>query len=78
MTSITLAASKRGTSVSVAPNRMATLSWLDRPNTWNSGSSTRLTSSARMPNTRPGVSQFISSWKCVSSAPLGVPVVPDV
>ena len=77
-TSRTFAASNRGTRDNVAPKRIPTLSRLDMPNTWNSGSTTSVTSSARMPNTRPGVSEFMNSWKCVSSAPFGVPVVPDV
>jgi hypothetical protein len=72
------AGSKRGMRDMVAPKRTHTLSWLDSPNTWNSGSTTSTMSSSRMPNSRPGVSAFMSSWKCVSSAPLGVPVVPDV
>ncbi len=77
-TSSTFVASKRVTRDRVAPKRTPTLSRLDIPNTWNSGSTTRVTSSERMPNTRPGVSLFMYSWKCVSSAPFGVPVVPDV
>jgi hypothetical protein len=78
MTSSTFAGSNRVTSDIVQPKRMQTLSWLDRPKTWNSGSATTTMSSGSIPNTRPGVSAFISSWKCVSSAPLGVPVVPEV
>ena len=71
-------ASNRGTSTSVPPNRTAVLSTLDRPKTWNSGSTARPMSSSSKPNSSPATVQFMYSWKWVSSAPLGWPVVPLV
>ena len=45
---------------------------------WNSGRTVRMTSSAVISNSRPGMSAFMYSWMWVSSAPFGLPVVPDV
>ena len=78
MASSTASGSNRGMSTSVPPNRTHTLSTLDRPNTWNIGSTATPTSSSRKPNSPPATVQFMYSWKWVSSAPLGLPVVPLV
>ena len=74
----TVAGSNRGMSDIVAPNRTHTLRMLDRPNTWNSGSTVMTMSSGWTSNSRPGMSAFMYSWIWVSSAPLGRPVVPEV
>ncbi len=78
MASNTALGSNRGTSDSVPPNRMAMLSTLDRPKTWNSGRTANVTSSSRTSNRPPATVQFMNSWKWVSIAPLGRPVVPLV
>ncbi len=62
----------------MAPNRTIMLSTLDRPNTWNRGSTAVAMSSPRRPNSSPDTVQFMNIWKWVSSAPLGLPVVPLV
>ena len=51
---------------------------LDRPKTWNSGSTARLTSSSRKPKVSAATVAAMNIWKWVSSAPLGLPVVPLV
>ena len=70
--------SKRGSSVSVAPTPIAVLSPQVRPKTWNSGRPPKTTSSGKIPNNLPDSSAFFVNPACVSSAPFGVPVVPDV
>ena len=60
------------------PYRTLVLSTLDRPKTWNSGSTATPMSSSRNWNSSPATVQFMNSWKCVSSAPFGLPVVPLV
>ncbi len=78
MAARTTAGSKRGMSDIVQPNRTHTFRMLDRPNTWNSGSTVITTSSGRTSNSRPGMSAFMYSCRWVSMAPLGRPVVPAV
>ena len=68
----------RGTSDMVQPNRTQMSRMLDSPNTWNSGRAVITTSSGCTSNRRPGISAFMYSWRWVSSAPLGRPVVPEV
>ena len=72
------AISKRGTSATVPPKRTATLSTLDSPKMWKRGRTARPTSSSRNSKTSPPTVQFMYSWKWVSSAPFGLPVVPLV
>ena len=55
----TVAGSNRGMSDMVQPNRTQMFRMLDRPNTWNSGSTVMTTSSGRTPNRRPGMSAFM-------------------
>jgi hypothetical protein len=55
MTSKMRSGSKRGWSDMVAANRRQQLTWLSRPNTWNSGRQMRTTSSGRIPKIRAGV-----------------------
>ena len=74
----TAAGSNRGISDIVQPNRTQTFRMLDRPNTWNSGSTVMTMSSGCTSNRRPGMSAFMYSCMWVSSAPLGRPVVPEV
>jgi hypothetical protein len=78
MASMTGSISKRGTSTIVPPYRTLVFSTLDSPKTWKSGSTASPMSSSSKPNSAPAVVQFMNSWKCVSSAPLGLPVVPLV
>jgi len=78
MASSTASGSNRGMSTSVPPNRTAVFRTLDRPNTWNIGSTATLMSSSRNSNSSPPTVQFMYSSKWVSSAPLGLPVVPLV
>ena len=53
------AAVNRGSSDMVQPNRTQTSRMLDRPNTWNSGSTVITMSSGWTSNSRPGMSAFI-------------------
>ena len=62
----------------VPPSRMQVFMTDDSANTWNSGSATIATSSALNSNSRPGMSAFMYSPMCDSTAPFGVPVVPEV
>jgi hypothetical protein len=70
------AGTKRGTIDRQPPYRTNTLISDERPNTWKKGSTASTTSSARAPNSPPAIVQFMYSWKWVSSAPFGLPVVP--
>src|ERR1035441_590735 len=72
------AGTKRGTIDRQPPYRTNTLISDERPNTWKKGSTASTTSSARAPNSPPAIVQFMYSWKWVSSAPFGLPVVPLV
>ena len=72
-------ASNRGSRVRHAPDATATLSATVCPNTWNSGSPPKMTSSgpARTMSVR-ATSVLLSRLPWVSSAPFGWPVVPEV
>ena len=70
--------SNLGTSVMVPPSRTQVFMIDDSANTWNSGSATTATSSSANSNSRPGMSAFMYSPMCDSTAPFGVPVVPEV
>ena len=79
MISSALPGSKRGISVSVPPPPIVAFSPHVWPNEWNSGSAPSVIASgpsveqvARRP------AQLRARFACVSSAPFGVPVVPDV
>src|SRR5260370_900195 len=76
--SSTAAGWSRGTSDRHPPNLTKTLITDDSPNTWKNGSTASTTSSLRAPNSPPATVQFMYSWKWVSSAPFGLPVVPLV
>ena len=79
MTSSARAGSKRGISVSAAPTETAALSPQVCPKEWNSGSAPSSTSSSvATASCFAAISQFVRRLSCVSSAPFGVPVVPDV
>ena len=78
MSSRTARGSNRGTSVMVPPSRTQVFMIDDSANTWNSGSATTTVSSAANSNSRPGMSAFMYSVMCDSTAPFGVPVVPEV
>ena len=69
---------KRGRMDRQPPNRTNTLITDDSPNTWKNGSTASTTSSLFTPNSSPATVQFMYIWKWVSSAPLGLPVVPLV
>ena len=68
----------RGTMDRQPPYRTNTLTTDDSPNTWKNGSTASTTSSLRTPNSPPATVLFMYSWKWVSSAPFGLPVVPLV
>ena len=74
-----LAGSKRGSSVRQAPAIRPAFIAAVWPKLWNSGSAPRITSSSV---SRISVSSFVFAFTyrfaCVSSAPFGLPVVPDV
>ena len=70
--------SNRGSSVSVAPLAIAVLSPQVSPKTWNSGRPPKITSSGVTENSSCETSTFFVRPSCVSSAPFGVPVVPEV
>ena len=80
MISSALSGSKRGSIVTVAPTLTALFIVQVWPNEWNSGSAPRSTSSsldlAELLATTPF--EFRYRFACVSSAPFGLPVVPDV
>ena len=78
MISRTARGSNRGTSVIVPPSSTQVFMTDDSANTWNSGSATSTTSSTLNSNSRPGMSAFMYSEMCDSTAPFGVPVVPEV
>ncbi len=73
------APSKRGISTTVAPTRKAVFMQQVWPKVWNSGRQPRIVSSAVTVNVSiTDTSTFISTLRCVSIAPLGLPVVPEV
>ena len=79
MISSALPASKRGIMVRQAPTFIAALSPQVWPKEWNSGRAPSRTSRSVPSNSvRTDTSQFLYRLSCVSSAPFGVPVVPDV
>ena len=72
------AASNARSSTTVAPFAQARSAWTFQPPTWNCGSTWSTTSSPFTPATRskPRFVQKQFAW--VSSAPFGLPVVPEV
>jgi hypothetical protein len=48
------------------------------PNEWNNGSAPSVTASSPSPKSPAAISALRRRLECVSSAPFGVPVVPDV
>ena len=79
MISSAFAGSKRGIIDRHAPTETAPLSPHVCPKEWNSGSApSRTSSSVASASVRAEISQFLRRLACVSSAPLGAPVVPEV
>ena len=76
--SSTARASNRGTIVRQAPAATEAFSPQVWPNEWNSGSAPSTTSPAASENGPAEISALRIRLAWVSSAPLGVPVVPDV
>ena len=54
---------KRGTTDRQAPCLIVTLITEDSPKTWKNGSTARVTSELRAPNSPPAIVQFMYSWK---------------
>jgi len=73
-----LPASKRGRSESEPPAAIAALSAHVWPKAWNSGSAPSSTASGPSSKSSRQTATFSVRFVCVSSAPLGVPVVPEV
>ena len=71
-------ASKRGSSVSVPPTAIVAFSAQVCPKAWNSGSAPSVTVSASRSNSSTAVATLRIRFACVSCAPFGEPVVPDV
>ena len=79
MISSAFSGSKRGIIVTVAPLRTAQFIVQVWPKVWKSGSAPSSTSSCeKRPSVWAEIVQFLRRFGCVSSAPLGWPVVPDV
>jgi hypothetical protein len=78
MSSSAWPASNRGISRTVAPVANPAFSCTVWPNEWNSGSTVRCTSCGWRPNSLFASSTLCTVLLCVSSAPLGCPVVPLV
>ncbi len=79
MISRALSGSKRGIIEIIARLQMPAFSVHVWPNEWNSGSApSSLSSSVISPSVDAATVQFLCRLACVSSAPLGLPVVPDV
>ena len=78
MISSALAGSKRGISVSMAPAPTQLFIAQVWPKEWNSGSAPSTTSSSERSKRPRETSELRRRLSWVSSAPLGVPVVPDV
>ncbi len=70
--------SKRAISDSIAPDATAAFIAQVWPNAWNSGSAPRTTSSECRPSRSIATCTLRPRLSCVSSAPFGFPVVPDV
>ncbi len=78
MTSSTLSASKRGTRVIIA-RQMKVMFMIElSPKMWKSGNTARATPSGLASTSSMPVRAAATRFACVSSAPLGRPVVPDV
>src|SRR5215217_56780 len=79
MISSAFSGSKRGSIVTVAPTLTALFMVHVWPNEWNSGSAPRSTSSALIsPSFWETPAEFLYRFRWVSSAPFGLPVVPEV
>jgi hypothetical protein len=78
MISSALAGSNRGMRVSVPPPAIVAFIAHVWPNEWNSGSAPRIVSSAPRSYRLREISTLRIRFACVSSAPFGVPVVPEV
>ena len=78
ISSSALPGSKRGSSVSSPRARIAMFITEFMPNTWNSGSVASPTVSGPASTRSRAVSAPVARFACVSVAPFGVPVVPDV
>ena len=78
MISSAFAGSKRGMNVSVAPDSAHAFMQHVWPKEWNSGSAPSTTSPSSVWNSPCDAFALASMFSCVSSAPLGWPVVPDV
>ena len=78
MISSALSGSKRGSWVIIAPTATQAFIVQVWPKEWNSGSAPSATSSSVTSPSRPASSAFFLRFECVSSAPLGLPVVPEV
>ena len=78
MSSSTSPGRKRGISARQAPVATAVFSPQVCPNEWNSGSAPRITSSGSTEISPRMTSALRARLPCVSSAPFGLPVVPDV
>ena len=78
MTSSTLPASKRGTSVMSPRASIVTFMIEFIPKTWNSGSVATVTSEESASTRSRPTSAAAVMLACVSTAPFGAPVVPEV
>ena len=72
------AGSNVGSSTTVAPFHQASSGCTFQPPTWNWGSTCSTVSSAPRPATRSNERFVQKQFACVSRAPFGFPVVPDV
>ena len=71
-------ASKRGRRVNRPPTAIVAFSAHVWPKAWKSGSAPSATIVSSKPNSATEASTLCVRLPCVSSAPFGVPVVPDV
>ena len=79
MTDSAFAPSKRGISVSVEPRSTVVFRPQVRPKTWNNGRQPMITSSGEFSSRVSAVVRALPArFACVSSAPFGCPVVPEV
>ena len=78
MISSALPGSKRGSMVIIPWQWTAMFITEFMPNTWNSGSVARPTESGPASTSSRAVSAPAARLECISVAPLGVPVVPEV
>ena len=72
------AGSKPRSSTTLAPFHQARIDWTFQPPQWNCGSTCSTTSSGPIPVARSNERFVQKQFACVSSAPFGFPVVPDV